>query len=140
MSIAQSNFAPIQTPWDDGEVEEAVDLAIATGRTRVGRSSMTIGSYNGFPPEIRLLADRKIKVAQELGLIPPATKCSVCGVEQGRIDYHAEDYSRPLRVAPICMKCHMALHNRSRSSGYAKSWQRLVDIHGDGTRWFEHLR
>ncbi|HEY1229550.1 MAG TPA: hypothetical protein VGF26_19765 [Ramlibacter sp.] len=141
MSIAtQSDFAAIETPWNDQDVERAVDEAISSGRTRVGRSSMTLGAYNGFPAEVRLTADRKIKVALELGLIPPAKKCSVCGNVQGRIDYHAEDYSRPLLVAPICMKCHMALHNRSRSPGYARNWQRIVIAHGDGSRWFEQLR
>lgn len=138
-TAARASFAPIQTAWNDREVERAVDEAIFNGRTRVPRSRMSIGSYNGFPPEVRLLADRKIKVARELGLIPPASKCSVCGAVQGRIDYHAEDYSRPLLVAPICMRCHMALHNRTRSPGYARTWQKIVDAHGDGSRWFEHL-
>jgi hypothetical protein len=132
-------FAPIQPPWNDIEVERSVDQAIASGRTRIRKSSMRIGPYNGFTREARLIADRKIKVAIELGLIPPATKCSICPSEEGRIDYHAEDYSRPLIVAPICMKCHMALHNRNRSEGYARSWQKLVAAHGDGTRWFEYL-
>ena len=74
-----------------------------------------------------------------MGLIPKALRCSVCDTAEGRIDYHAEDYSRPLRVAPICMKCHMALHNRLRGGGYAESWKRRVHSYADGTKWFEFL-
>jgi len=129
----------ISPVWDDREIERLADAAIADGRTRVRRSSMKLGPYNGFPGELRVDADRKIKVAIELGLIPPPTECSVCGSRDGRMDYHAEDYSRPLLVASICQKCHMALHNRLRSPGYAASWQKKIDAYGDGTKWFEYL-
>lgn len=130
----------IPTPWNDVEIEKLVDEAIASGRTKIRRSSMQIGEYNGFSRELRLEADRKIKSALELRLIPPATQCCICGKQEGRIDYHAEDYSRPLKVAPICQSCHMALHNRKRSPGYARSWeQRVKQQYGDGTKWFEFL-
>jgi hypothetical protein len=132
-------FAPIQTEWDDRRVEQAVDEAIALKLTSVKKSSMKLASYNGFSGEVRVLADRKIKVAIELTLIPRPTRCSVCHKSTGRIDYHAEDYGRPLRVAPICQGCHLALHNRLRGAGYAESWKRRVGQYGDGTKWFEHL-
>lgn len=132
-------FAPIQTEWDDRAVERAVDEAIASRQTSVRRSSMKLGPYNGFDGIVRVLADQKIKVAVDLGLIPKASRCSVCATTVGRVDYHAEDYGRPLRVAPICMKCHMALHNRLRGGGYAESWKRRVQAHADGTKWFEFL-
>ena len=127
----------IQTPWDDRAVEQAVDEAIASGRTKIKTSSMKLGDYNGFSGALRLLADRKIKVAVELDLIPKAAKCSVCGTTDGRMDYHNEDYSRPLQTVAICMKCHMALHNRHRSPGYAASWEKRVKEHVDGKKWFE---
>lgn len=129
----------IPTLWNDIEVEKLVDEAIASGRTKIKRSSMRIGAYNGFSREVRLEADRKIKIALELQLIPPARQCCICGKQEGRIDYHAEDYSRPLKVAPICQSCHMALHNRKRGPGYASSWERRIKQYGDGTSWFEFL-
>jgi len=127
----------IKTPWDDREVERAVDEAIASGRTKIKASRMRLGPYNGFPGELRVLADWKIKIAIELRLIPPAQLCSVCGTTEGRFDYHNEDYSRALQTVPICKKCHLALHNRLRTPGHAASWERLIKAHGDGTKWFE---
>lgn len=100
---------------------------------------MKLGPYNGFSGEMRVLADWKIKVAIALGLIPPASECCVCCSTAGRIDYHAEDYGRPLQVAAICQGCHMSLHNRLRGGGYLTSWQKRVAQYGDGTKWFEKL-
>jgi hypothetical protein len=132
-------IAVINTSWDDQAVQQEVEKAIQDGRARVRRSSMKLGPYNGFPGHIRAEADWKIKVAIDLGLVPAPTVCSVCGGSHGRMDYHAEDYSRPLRMAAICQSCHMALHNRLRSPGFAKSWQQRVQAHGDGTKWFERI-
>lgn len=140
MSSSQNEPWPaIETPWDDHAVEMAAAEAIMNGRSKVRRSSMRLGEYNGFSTEVRLEADRRIKVAIELGLIPRPIKCGICGCEGGRIDYHAEDYRHPLRVAPICQRCHMALHNRNRSAGFARNWRRLVAAHGNGSKWFERL-
>jgi hypothetical protein len=129
----------IRTPWDDRVVEQAVDEAIASGRTKIKASRMKLGDYNGFSGDQRLLADRKIKIAIELRLIPKPTRCSVCATEEGRIDYHNEDYGRPLQTIAICQKCHLALHNRHRSPGSAANWEKLVKTYGDGTKWFEHI-
>lgn len=132
-------IALIQTEWDDRSVEHAVDEAIALKLTSVKKPSMKLGPYNDFSGDVRVLADWKVKVAIELKLIPRPTRCSVCNKSTGRIDYHAEDYSRPLRVAPICQGCHLSLHHRLRGAGYAESWKRRVGQYGDGTKWFEHL-
>lgn len=88
-------LAPIHTDWDDRVVERAVDAAIALRQTSVRRSSMRLGPYNGFDGQVRVLADQKIKVTVELGLIPKASRCSMCGTNEGRIEFHAEDYGRP---------------------------------------------
>ena len=129
----------IETSWDDRAVEQAVDEAIASGRTKIKASRMKLGPYNGFSGEQRAIADRKIKVAIELGLIPKAKECSIAGTEGDRIDYHNEDYGRPLRTVAICQKCHLALHNRHRSAGWAANWEKRVKAHGDGTKWFERI-
>jgi hypothetical protein len=131
----------IKTLWDDRAVEQSVDEAIASGRTKIKASRMKLCDYNGFSGVLRVLADRKIKIAMELELIPRTEECScsVCGTSEGRIDYHNEDYSRPLQAVAICVKCHLALHNRNRSSGWAANWKRRVKIYGDGTKWFEYI-
>ena|SRR5438552_14511208 len=131
----------INTTWDDRAVEQAVDEAIASSRTKIKASRMKLGDYNGFSGDQRVLADRKIKIAIELGLIPPPEKCScsICGTAEGRIDYHNEDYGHPLRTVAICWKCHLAVHNRHRFPGSAASWEKRVKAYGDGTKWFEFI-
>jgi hypothetical protein len=129
----------IETGWDAEAVERAVDEAILNGRTNVKKSHMRLQPYNGYSGELRVAVDRKIKVAIELGLIPPPLKCSVCGCTEGRIDYHNEDYSHALRTIAVCVRCHLALHNRLRSRGGAERWGRLVKLYGNGTQWFEQL-
>ena len=59
----------IETEWDDRAVEQAVDEAIAADRIKIKASRMKLGEYNGFSGDQRVLADRKIKIAIELGLI-----------------------------------------------------------------------
>ena len=135
----ERDFARIAVLWDENYVASAVDVAIATGRTGVRKSSMKLGPYNGFAGEMRLVADFKIKVAIKLGLIPKPAACSICGITEGRIDYHAEDYGRPFQVAAICMSCHLRLHNRHRSTGYMTSWRKLLEQHGNGHEWFDKL-
>lgn len=130
----------IPVPWDEEQVTSAVEAAIRDGQPGVRKSSMKLGPYNGFSGEMRVMADYKIKIAIHLGLIPKPHTCSICGACQGRIDYHAEDYSRPFCVAAICSRCHMKLHSRNRSAGYALSWQKLVAEFATGQAWFEDLR
>lgn len=133
----------IPTPWDDRAVEQAVDEAIASGRTKIKTSSMKLVEYNGFSRDQRLLGDRKIKIAIELGLIPKAKECpcGVCGTTDRStgFDYHAEDYGHPLQAVAICKTCHLALHFRHRSPGWAANWDKRVKEHADGTKWFEFI-
>jgi hypothetical protein len=58
----------IETAWDDRAVEAAVDEAITSHRTKIPLSRMRLGPYNGYSGELRNIADRKIKIAIELGL------------------------------------------------------------------------
>ena len=74
----------IETLWDDRAVEKIVDEAIAAGRTKIKAVRMNLADYNGYSGDLRVLADRKIKVAIELGLIPKAGRCSVCGTTEDR--------------------------------------------------------
>lgn len=129
----------IVTPWNAKIVEEEVDRAINSKRPPVPYRPGKYATYNGFSSEQRSLGQWKINIAIALGLIPPATGCSVCGRTSGAFQYHGEDYSRPLLVAPICKSCHGYLHRRFKSSNCAETWRKMVKQYGDGTKWFDHL-
>lgn len=131
--------AILLTEWNDREVEKLVDEAIANKTTRQRLKRYRLGSYNGHSGELRDIGDWKIRVAKELNLIPPPKTCSVCGQSEGTIDYHAEDYSRPLIVVPICKGCHVSLHRRNGSPGWVENWRRRVTQFGNGTKWFEFV-
>jgi hypothetical protein len=56
------------------------------------------------------------------GLLAPAGDCSNCGRKQGRhpdtllskglpfVEYHHDDYARPLDVRALCRSCHGRWH------------------------------
>ena len=49
------------------------------------------------------------RVALAKGELRPPTKCSKCGA-RGRIAGHHSDYTKPLKVEWLCMKCHGSKH------------------------------
>ena len=51
--------------------------------------------------------------AKQAGKIKVATACSVCG-DEGRLEGHHEDYSRPLDVIWLCRSCHLMRHGKSK--------------------------
>lgn len=83
-------------------------------------------------------------------LIPRPSECSVCAKTTGRIDYHAEDYGRPLQVRGLrsgsnrqTLFCRLRLCREDddlRSSG--RAWQLGVkvveDVAGLGNVAVEH--
>ena len=67
--------------------------------------------YKGWTAKERLASLKKTKAALAAGVIPPPTKCNRCGKETGRIDYHNQDYSDPIKhLEQICQGCHTRLH------------------------------
>lgn len=44
------------------------------------------------------------------GRLGKPTECSLCGVQDVRIEGHHEDYSKPLEVIWCCRKCHVGIH------------------------------
>lgn len=49
--------------------------------------------------------------------------CELCERQDRPIQAHLEDYDRPETWVGLCIRCHMALHNRAR---YPASWNGLI--------------
>jgi len=45
--------------------------------------------------------------------IEKPTVCSLCGKNEDKIQGHHEDYSKPLEVIWVCVKCHRAIHSNT---------------------------
>ena len=93
---------------------------------RIGEPSAlrASGYYNGFGPKKRTGVLAALEVAMATGAIAGPTHCSACGNRPSKpLDWHSEDYRRPLDAFPICTRCHYALHIRFHRPAY---WQRYI--------------
>lgn len=105
-------------------------------------------SYNGFPPEQRIRAQRWLNAEYASGRRIRPTVCAACGQHEGLIDSHAEDYSEPFGdhtdAYPLCYVCHMMLHCRFAAPA---AWDTYREAVRDGyqapaqkTRDFQKIR
>lgn len=46
------------------------------------------------------------------GKMVRGTKCESCGIQEGKMEAHHEDYSKPLEVKWMCFVCHRKKHNK----------------------------
>lgn len=76
---------------------------------------MTKGFYNGFGPKERSGTLATIRAAIADGSLSQPTSCSVCGcTPASALQWHSENYFRPLDAYPICRGCHIRVHARFR--------------------------
>lgn len=54
----------------------------------------------------KVKAQRAAKRAVKLGLLINPQYCEVCGLYGKRLEKHHDDYSKPLSVRWLCVKCH----------------------------------
>jgi len=54
-------------------------------------------------------ANNKLRYHVDHGKIEKPDKCSACGT-QGEVEAHHEDYSKPLDVEWLCIRCHKKKH------------------------------
>ena len=55
-------------------------------------------------------AQGKANKAERRGVLVKPNNCEDCGVESVRLQKHHPDYSQPLLVTWLCMKCHGKAH------------------------------
>lgn len=73
--------------------------------------------YNGFTGPERDAAQSWLRSEWKAGRLARPKRCCACGTEHGRIDAHAEDYSRPYAAGKtdeyhLCVRCHYQVHAR----------------------------
>lgn len=105
-------------------------------------AAMSIGWYNGWSAGERRATLPRLREAIRSGQLPKPSRCSICGFTNGSdptgrnwCTYHDERYD-VLEPYPVCRTCHGKLHRRF---DWPRPWLRLIEAHGDGTRWFEIL-
>lgn len=67
--------------------------------------------YRKNNPEKRKAKD-KVNSTIRAGKFPKPCICSQCGKTtlEVKLNYHHEDYSKPLEVISLCCKCHKKVH------------------------------
>lgn len=112
-----------QPGFDDLAIQKAVEEMVASGRAKFPTWNYPVpGPYNGCTGLERIEGWQRVWLAVRTGLIPSPTTCSVC-LAHGKMQYHNEDYTRPLQAKPICPSCHKIIHSRFKNP---KGWLQLV--------------
>jgi hypothetical protein len=61
--------------------------------------------------KMQLLAGSLLNYGIRIGMIKKPDCCSICK-SKGEIQGHHPDYSKPLQVIWVCIKCHMKFHKQ----------------------------
>jgi hypothetical protein len=82
-----------------------------------------IANYKQWTGAERAASLAKTKAAIAAKIIPPASKCKICGQTDGIIQYHNEDYSDPIKyLRQSCWRCHMMHHSERRATETVKAY------------------
>jgi hypothetical protein len=123
--------------WDADKLLRTVELAVASGLRRYPKWPYPVlKPYRGYSGRARVAAWQRIRVALQMGLLPPPSRCSVCRNASNTGHYHCENYSKPLDAKPICPACHRALHRRFTAP---ECWLALVEHFATPGCWFGNL-
>jgi hypothetical protein len=89
-----------------------------------------MNSYNGFTPNQRMKAYKWLMEQYASNKRTKPTKCDSCGLTEGIIEPHSENYSEPygnhIGQYGFCYRCHMMLHCRYRSPKNFEMYCELV--------------
>ena len=59
--------------------------------------------------KLKVKAWKAVEYAMQTGKLPPLDVCNQC--DQPAKHYHHADYSKPLEVEALCVKCHASMHH-----------------------------
>lgn len=93
------------------------------------------GWYNGFSPEQRARGGKFHKAQIRQGIKPEKpTHCDGCGVTNGYLQWHSEDYSEPfgdhIGQYGLCYICHMMIHCRHKNPSKWFAYAQLIEEGG----------
>jgi len=95
-----------------------------------------MNSYNGFTPTQRMKAYKWLMNEYALGNRVKSCKCDSCGLTEGIIEPHSENYGEPygnhIGQYSFCYRCHMMLHCRFRNP---KAFQRYAQAVASGKQY-----
>jgi len=91
-----------------------------------------MNSYNGFTPNQRMKAYKWLMNEYATGKRIKSTKCDSCGLTQGIIEPHSENYGEPygnhIGQYSFCYRCHMMLHCRFKNpKAFAQYTQEIAN-------------
>lgn len=122
--------------FDDLAIQKKVEQAVEKGHRQWPQWSYAVPKpYNGASGPQRIAGWQRVWLACHMGLIPFPKLCSICGSPRN-VQYHNEDYFRPLQAKPVCAGCHRVLHMRFRNPD---AWLALVARYGQTGKWFSNL-
>ncbi len=78
----------------------------ATGKSAINRAS----TKSRIKHKEKWIARAKVRYAVKKGTLAKPTKCEVCEKKKP-LQWHHEDYSKPLEVIWLCSGCHADEHN-----------------------------
>lgn len=94
------------------QTKEGKEIFQKYGKSIKGREALKRHEHKQHKPyPEKLKAHRTLNNAIRDGKITRPSICEVC-FEEGLIDGHHEDYSKPFDVDWLCKKCHKELHRK----------------------------
>jgi hypothetical protein len=98
--------------WRKANLEKERARAKAWYKANPEKKRASIKVYEQNNPE-KYAAHNAVYCAVRRGDLPRVSTCDCvdCGVPA--VNYHHEDYNKPLKVEPLCKKCHAKRHHPS---------------------------
>ena len=98
--------------WRQANPEKFKAAVKAWQQANPENTQARVNAYRKNNPEKRA-AHLIVRNAVRRGDLPQVSTCDCvdCGVPA--VDYHHEDYNKPLEVEPLCRKCHVKRHQLS---------------------------
>jgi hypothetical protein len=100
----------------DGLLGKCKECTKADSRATQARLPRLSAPLTGNERLARRVARRKVQQEIKSGRLTPPTRCAACDGCHVRIEAHHVDYSRPLDVMWLCVRCHQDQHIAERQA------------------------